>query len=42
MRPPRVSRTIGVSRLQGRTLAPAADALLSEIVGRAIIRKADR
>jgi len=42
MRPPRVSRTIGVSRLQGRTLAPAADALLSEIVGRATIRKADR
>ena len=32
MRPPRVSRTIGVSRLQGRTLAPAAEALLAELV----------
>jgi LysR family carnitine catabolism transcriptional activator len=32
MRPPRVSRTIGVSRLLGRTLAPAADALLAELM----------
>jgi len=31
LRPPRVSRTIGVSRLQGRTLAPAAEALLAEL-----------
>ena len=32
MRPPRVSRTIGVSRLQDRTLAPAAEALLATLV----------
>lgn len=32
MRPPRVSRTIGVSRLQGRSLAPAAEALLAALV----------
>ncbi|MBW8815003.1 MAG: LysR family transcriptional regulator [Caulobacterales bacterium] len=32
MRPPRVFRTIGVSRLMGRTLAPAATALLQELV----------
>jgi LysR family carnitine catabolism transcriptional activator len=31
MRPPRVWRTIGVSRLQGRTLAPAADAFLAQL-----------
>jgi LysR family carnitine catabolism transcriptional activator len=32
MQPPRVSRTIGVSRLQGRTLAPAAEALLAALM----------
>jgi len=32
MRPPRVSRTIGVSRLQRRSLAPAAEALLATLV----------
>lgn len=32
MRPPRISRTIGVSRLQGRSLAPAAEALVATLV----------
>lgn len=32
MRPPRVWRTIGVSRLQGRSLAPAAEALVATLV----------
>jgi len=32
MRPPRVSRTIGVSRLRGRSLAPAAEALLATLI----------
>lgn len=36
MRPPRVTRTIGVSRVQGRTLAPAAEALLAELVSASI------
>lgn len=35
MRPPRVSRTIGVSQLQDRTLAPAAEALLATLVSTA-------
>src|SRR5581483_10546598 len=36
MRPPRVSRTIGISRLVGRTLAPAAAALLAELASQGV------